>query len=177
MARSPKALHIVLNAILTEYRSQISALEALQAKFVKDNEASAKRISKLDERIESIKEDAFDDDGELINEDIGEAMDWLDNYAVRSIGELLDDDLGIGFDFEGAISHLQERIDELEPILAELPEDCFVLVREDDDEDEEDDEDDDDDDEDGGDDDKEDEGPPAPAKENGGRSSATRHRR
>lgn len=134
MARSPKALHSVIQATLKELQTQQALFTSLKTKFDKANEDAEQRVAKLNERIESIKEDGVHDDGELLNEEIAEAMAWLDNYSiVLPAEEASNQSISID-ELDVVINAYQERIDELETILADLPEDCFVLVREDDDE-------------------------------------------
>ena len=137
MARSPKALHSVLQATLKELQAQQALFASLKAKFDKANEDAEPRVTKLNERIESIKEDGVHEDGELINEDIAEAMAWLDNYSIVLPAEEASNQSVSIEELDVVIDAYQERIDELETIIANLPEDCFVLVRDDDEDDDE----------------------------------------
>jgi len=143
-ARSPTALDKMLQGIAKEYETQIDALTAVRGKVEKIIADGIARTERLQERLASLLEAARDDEGDVINPDIEEAIDYLENDGIRS----LEDATGITDSIDEEVSGIQGRLDDLTSIIEATPAEGFFDNRPDEDEEDGGDDDDDDDDDD-----------------------------
>lgn len=131
------ALDTLMAAMVAEYERQNKLLETTAERLQKDIEIAKERTERLQERIQKVIEDGKDDDGEHINPDISEALDYLENEGIADLDELV----GAVETVESAQGDVGRRLEELRDIVDATPKDSFFYVPPD----EEDDDDDDDD--------------------------------
>lgn len=115
------ALDRVLADMDREIGERIAELQGLGAAAMSMLHDSAAR-KKLSARRSAVLDDGRGDDGDPINPDIEEALDWLDNEAVPEVQDYVD---GIRQVVDEGIAALREKQKELHDIIRATPPDAF----------------------------------------------------
>lgn len=136
----PEALDRLLSDIGKEYKAQIAVLRRV-CKALEGAEDIHGRIAELTERaVELLDQSRGDDDNQIINDEIQEAVDWLgDNASSESSWGASSMDLEeISASFAAYLEALEESQDQLSAIVSSTPKRAFYLNREEEEEEDED---------------------------------------
>jgi len=115
------ALDRVLADMDREFEAKIAELEEMGAAAMSMLHESIQR-KRLQERRLAVLEAGRDDNGDPINPDIEEALDWLDNEGVPDIEDYID---GIRQIADEGVRALRERHKKLRDIIDATPSDAF----------------------------------------------------
>jgi hypothetical protein len=115
------ALDRLLADMDRDFEDKIAELQGLgDAAALMLNESAQRQ--KIKERREAVLEAARDEDGDPINPDIEEAIDWLDNEPVSDAQDYVD---GIRQIVDEGVAALQEKQKELRDIIKATPAEAF----------------------------------------------------
>lgn len=115
------ALDRILQAVAKEYETQIEALSAVRDRVEKIVEDANARVAKLSERVHALILDARDDNGDVINTDIEEAIDFLESEGVEGMEEVT----GVLDYLVEDIKAREAKMEALKKIAAVTPTDAF----------------------------------------------------
>lgn len=115
------ALDRVLRDLNKELDKRIDELEAIGHK-AKSMLHEGEKTEKMLERRQEVLENGRDDDGDPINPDIEEALDWLDNQGTVDIEDYVE---GVVQVVSEGIAKLKDQREELLDIIRNTPEGSY----------------------------------------------------
>ena len=120
----PSVLHQFLAQIRNELSSKLTTLENFRTQL--RQLWNEKTQDALEKQKEELLEIGRDENGEPINPDIQEALDWM-NEGLPDLQEQVE---AIGEQIDEATSYLEEKIYDLKELLKTTPKDGFVYKQE-----------------------------------------------
>lgn len=121
MATNKNSLDRILADLDSELEKKIAELEGIGHK-AKAMLHEGERHEKMMEKRSEVLENGRDDDGEPINPDIEEALDWLDSNGVVDVEDMVE---GIQQVVAEGVASLKDRLGELQGIAQSLPPGSF----------------------------------------------------